>query len=151
DDKADRRVAVRLGGSQLVPHLAAGHAPVLGLHDDPELAPRRQRRVERQDEIALLGTAGVARLRAAALEDVLAAPGDVAEQLLEAILDAGALGRRPRALAGPRRLGGLDRGEPLLDRREALLHLDAELVERRVEASGVEELRQARAVAVEVA
>ena len=59
-------VAVGLGGTKLVAHLAAGHSPVLRLDDDPQVAAAAEVRVEGQHEVALLRAPGVAGLVAAA-------------------------------------------------------------------------------------
>src|SRR5258706_8842590 len=143
-------IAVRLRGAELVAHLAARDIAILRFDDDPELAAGRERRVDRHDEVALLRTAGVAGVVARSFEQVVGAPGELAEQLIEEALEVGALGRRLRALAGSGVLGGFECDERLLDRLEAVVDLGPELVQRRMHPGGIEELGESRAIAVEV-
>ena len=113
--------------------------------------PRATRASSDQDEVALLGLQHGAGLGPGPVEQVAGAAGQVGQHRLEEVLEVAALGRRPGALGATGRRGGLDRDEALLERLEAGRHLLAELVHRRVEPGRIEQERELRGVAVEVA
>ena len=150
DDQPDRSTTVLLRLAQLVADRAHRHRPVLGLDHDPQVAAARHPRVERQHEVALLRLHERPGLRAGPVQQVAGAPREVAEHRLEEVLEVGALCRRLRPLGATRRRGRLDRHEPLLERLEPRGDLLAELVHRRVESRGVEQVGELRRVAVEV-
>ncbi len=88
---------------------------------------------------------------AGALQQVPLVPGHVGQARLEGILEVDPLGRAVGALLGAGLLAGLERDQPLLQRAEFAAHLVAELVQRRALARRVEQPRELRCVAIEVA
>ena len=150
DHEPDGGVAVHPCLAELVTHLAARDLAVLRLDDDPQLGATRDRGVECEDEVALLGAAVVAGVGAGALDEVVGAPRDVPEHALDQVLEVAALRGRLGALAGPGGPGGLERGELLGDLLEPGRDLGPELMERRAEPSRIEQRREPRGIAVEV-
>ena len=132
DGDGDGRAAVLARLAQLLAHRPLRHRAVLGLEHDPHVGAARDATVERQDEVALLGAEQRPGLGPGPVQQVAAAPGEVAEHR------RGAAPRsrrpsprsepaRPRAPATTPRSRRAARGGP-----EALGDLLAELVERRV-------------------
>ena len=151
DDQRDGGAAVLACLAQLLAHRPHRHRPVLGLDDDPDVAAARDPRVEGQHEVALLRLHDRAGLGPGPVEQVAGAAGEVGQHRLEQVLEVAALGGRPGSFGAARGRGRLDRDEALLERLEAGGHLLAELVHRGVEPGRVEQRRELRGVAVEVA
>ena len=149
-DQGDGRIAVGARLAQLVAHGPAGDGPVLGLDDHADVGAAGDLRVERQHEVALLGGDRGAGLQAGPVEEVAAPASDVAQEVGHQRLEVGALGGRSGPFGAARRGGRLDGREAVVQLREAVADLLAELVQRRVEARRVEQQREARRVAIEV-
>jgi hypothetical protein len=74
----------------------------------------------------------------------------VAEHLLEEVLEVLALGRGARTLRRARGICRLDCRHALVELLEMLADLDPELVQRRADPRWIEQLREARGVAIEI-
>src|SRR6185503_17049387 len=111
--------AILLRLPELLADRSDRHCPVLGLDDDADLRAARPLRIDRDDEVALLGAEHLADLVAGAVDDVACASGRLREQRREDRLEVAALGGRSCPLDAPRRRCGLDGAQALVQALEA--------------------------------
>ena len=148
---ADRRTAVLACLAQLLADRAHGHRAVLRFDDDPQVRTACDAWIDRDHEIALLRLQERTRLRSGPIEQVAGATRELAQEHVEHLLEVRALRRGSGTLGATGGGGRLDRNQALLDGLEPAADLLAELVHRRVQPRRVEQHRELRGVAVEVA
>ena len=151
DDQADRRAAVLARLAQLLADRAHRHRAVLRLDDDPQVRASCHTRIDRDHEVALLRLQERTSLCSRPIEQVAGTARELAQEHVERLLEVRALRRRSGALGATRGCSRLDRNQALLDGLEPAADLLAELVHGRVQTGRVEQHRQLRRVAVEVA
>ncbi len=135
---------------ELVAHRSTGHRPILRLDDDPHLGASGLRRIQGDDEVALLRAHDPAGLAAGAVEQVAGAASQVGKHRFEEILEVGPLGRRPGPFGPSGGCRGLDCRQPLVQSVELARDFDPELMHGGVLARGIQEDGELRRVAVEV-